>query len=227
MLRGPANSLSICCQSKAMRSLCEDALSPIHVPAEFLGIRLSEKCPFLLRAWGLAFQLFFSAYTINEALQRWHLIGKASDAMRSSETIAATFDTVHGAYFIILVISIVLFNHCKCKELFDIFSMFDQISMNLNCDKIFSHKVKSRMRVFSVCMNSAVLILYILDNFTWSFNSKLHMLQSNIITATWVTSELVFLSMVYLTHQLFAQLNSEIVVNKIKVSFSVNKNTDF
>jgi hypothetical protein len=201
-----------------MSSVCEDALSPIHLPAKFLGIRLSTKSPFLLRAWGIAFQLFFLIFTLNEAFQRWHLIGKASDAMSSSYTIAAIFDTVHGAYFIVLLIVIVHFNRCKSKELFDIFSLCAQVSANLNCDATFFHRVKSKMMVLSAFMNSAILILYLFDNLTWfSTTSFLHMLQSNIITATWVTCDLVFLSIVYLTHQLSSHLNSKIVVILLKL----------
>jgi hypothetical protein len=211
-------SISVCCQSKEMPSLCEDALSPIHVPAKFLGIRLSEKCPFLLRAWGLAFQLFFFLYTLNEALQRWHLIAKAPNAMSSSETIAAIFDTVHGAYFIVLVIVIVHFNRCKNIVLFDIFSLCAQVSAKLNCGETIFRRFKLKMLVLSAFMNTAILFLYLCDYLTWFYTTSfLHMLQSNVITATWVTCELVFLSVVYLTHQLYSHLNSKIVVNSLNL----------
>jgi hypothetical protein len=197
-----------------MLSSCAEALSPILVPAKLLGIRTSAKSPFLVRAWGLTFQLFFFAYTIKDTFLRWRLMGDSSDPTRSSSVIAATFDTVHGAYFVILVIVILHFNHRKSQELFDIFSVCSQVSANLNCDRAYFQKVKSKVIVLSAFMNTAFIVLYLCDNITWlsQSNSLLYLLHSNIITTTWVTCELVFLSVVYSTHQLFAQLNSKMVI---------------
>jgi len=192
----------------------EDALSSIGISAKFLGIRASKNTGNVFLIWGSAFQLFQLVYTIVDLYLR-SVGGENGDIDALADNIVVTIITIiHKLLFVALLLALVHFNHFKRHDFLNILKQHDRFAELLRCTKICYGKIKKQIFILSVTYNILIFFLYLCDNWTWASNMQffISMLQSNLVTANWVTSELIFLSVVFITQEMFLRLNLDIEV---------------
>jgi hypothetical protein len=191
-----------------------DALSAVHIMGSIFGIFTCKKSAGY-RVVATIVQLSLLIYVLQDLIYLLFGGNSLEYGGRSTNAIIALTSGLHKLLFIILLFALIHFNCSRNCELNALLQKHDDICASFGHKEEIIQKIQYEIRAMCLMYNVIIAILHLLDHITFGFDFEniVGTFISNLITTYWVNCEIIFLSIVCTTREMFSNLNSEIQVN--------------